>query len=68
MRPETGGTRCPKDCPRRSITCHNEETCETWKKQKEEDRQRLAERDEKYATKRRTWEERGIRTGRRPYR
>lgn len=59
MRPE-GSTRCPKDGPRRAPGCHNEETCECWHKQKEEDRKRIAERDAKYAIKRKTWEERGM--------
>lgn len=60
MRPE-GGTRCPKDCPNRKPYCHNVDTCETWRKQVEEDKARIAERDKKYATRRWTWEERGIR-------
>lgn len=61
MRPNNGVTRCLKECPRRGAYCHNEETCETWRKQMEENRKRLKERDEKFMSKRRTWEERGIR-------
>lgn len=61
MRPEVGVTRCPKDCPRRKVGCHNVETCENWRKQVEENRKRLMERDEKFYAKRRTWEQRGIR-------
>lgn len=60
MRPE-GGTRCPRDCPKRAPGCHNEETCECWRKQKEEDRKRLEESMARQAAKRRTWEQRGMR-------
>ena len=59
MRPSCG-TRCPKDCPQRKVGCHNEETCECWRKQKEEDRERLAKEQERFETKRRTWEQRGM--------
>lgn len=40
---------CPKDCPRRSISpnCHNEETCEHWKRHMETVRKEEAERRER---------------------
>lgn len=47
MRPENGVTRCPKDCPSRKVGCHNVNTCEAWRRQVEENRARLAARDEK---------------------
>lgn len=55
-----GGTRCPKDCPNRKPYCHNVDTCETWKKQVEENAERQAARDKRIASRRMTWEERGI--------
>lgn len=61
MRPSVGVTRCPKDCPRRKPGCHNTNTCNNWRKQVEENKNRLLMRDEGFASKRRSWEERGIR-------
>lgn len=60
MRPNCG-TRCPRDCPERAPGCHNEETCECWRRQKEEDRKRLEAEQERFSIKRRTWEQRGMR-------
>lgn len=60
MRPSRGVTRCPKDCPNRKVGCHNVETCENWRKQVEENKERLHQQHLKNAVKRLTWEERGI--------
>lgn len=60
MRPSRGVTRCPKDCPNRKVGCHNVNTCEAWRKQVEENRERLLKQSEAFAAKRRTWEQRGI--------
>lgn len=60
MRP-ANATRCPANCPDLAPGCHNVNTCECWKKQMEEDAERHAAREAKYASKRKSWEERGIR-------
>lgn len=31
----SGKEICPRDCPRRSRSCHNEETCERWREHME---------------------------------
>lgn len=61
MRPSRGVTRCPKDCHNRKVGCNNVETCENWRKQVEENKERLHQQHLKNAVKQLTWEERGIR-------
>lgn len=49
---------CQKDCPRRSATCHNAETCEIWAAHEARKAQAKHEQDMAYATRRMNWETR----------
>ena len=50
----SGKEICPRDCPRRSGSCHNEETCERWHEHMErvraqrENREKDAEIDRRF--------------------
>ena len=54
---------CPKDCPRRSATCHNAETCEAWAAHEALKKKRREEQEKWYASRRMGWEQRKLQGG-----
>ena len=54
---------CARDCPNRSPTCHNAQTCAIWAEHEKAKAERMAERSRRWQQKRMTWEDRATYKG-----